>query len=999
MELCNLVMYHKKSHLHNFPAVMLLVISLTFLTMTKSEDCFHVTIQAQKTADCRQKHFKIFPEDMERDIKVLLFQNNLVTVLKNLEFNRYVQLQKIDLTRNDISIIAPRAFEGLSNLQLLDLEGNELKEIPTQAISNLLSLRFLNLKSNQIRHIANDSLKTLVNLETFNVENCYITVIESYAFSTLHKLEELNIAGNDLKTLYVEMNNTLPTTLNVVRLHNNPWHCDCHLRWFRDLLSAQDINWRFYHNTPMCYTPPLIKDATWKQLSSSQFACPAIINVPVNSSTIFELFTDKNITIDCHVQGDPEPMIIWIKDKEDLPKKGKPNEYTISTIGGSPHKTISRLTLFNTKPEHVGDYKCIAQNNGGRSEVTFKVWMKGIQPGIIKSKPKDNQGEFILGLKKEIFLAIFISIGLLIVTFLIAIIVCLVMQQNKQRHAYKVREYHRQANNGKKECRVTREEIAEQVKPRKPKNTKVVDKDIIYDKKHLLEDCKKEITTADLQVIAHTLVKVEEIPKQSSNKMHEIKEKDQSPQKQGDFKMKIFATYNDDETTARQNEEKELAKAVIETPNENIEDGGANSNNVEVDNTHTGIYVSTRGRDQNINQRDTPDLLKDRVLTSRAIPVPPPLVPNHISSDHPRAKENPYVTSHEIKAAANMKRKTASADDLLDNRDPYIQQDEPSYYHSVKRSSSRDDLNNPNNNNKHSNNRSQKEYSTLNNQKKTRFREPLIKPRDHASTCTNPVCLKDHPCVIDTLHSKKLDSTLPRQNKPSVKFKQWGRDGHREIDVDDMSSPDSRYDSHTDGYKTMPARMAHSNKDTAYKHYTPPGTSQSSPAKSPLNQRYTKLPPKQRGYIPTKTVSFSDEGHPIIDLTQEMPEPIVLTSCDQVITSGIPPASRDCDYNKPNPQWYTTMPHITQHHPHPHPQPPPPKSKTLGTHKMPNGSPPSKPSRTKQGTTLDDLLSPPFGRSPTSERGTKIQQGSRTLPHRSKKQIKPGEKDEFGTAV
>lgn len=910
---------------------LLLLLFLNVNYVTSESKCFIITIQSLKNADCRNKNLKMIPTNIERDIKVLMFEENKLTLLRDQELSRYILLQEIDLTRNQISTVHDYAFMGLDNLQILDLEGNELKAIPALAIARLTSLRKLNLKSNQIRTIPNNSLSTLINLQELNFENNYITQIDSHAFFGLSDLEQLNIVENDLTTLNIKMNDTLSPSLEMVRLHDNPWHCDCHLRWFRDLLETRPISWKFYHNTPKCDTPEIIQGATWKQLSSNQFACAAESNVKKNSTNI-QLIPGKNVTIDCFVQGDPIPQVTWFKNefKFSNMKQGKiviRNRH-IDTDKPGELGVHSTLVIANATEDYRGDYKCLAQNNGGRSEVTYNVWVKG---GVVL--PNNTKPTVILfGLNREVFLAILISAGLLIVVFFIVIIVCILVKQNRNKHAYKVREYHRSANhvNNKKENSI----VQEQRTPEKPTHLK--QKESKSDRKHLLAENKELPQNKKHQ----NAIKNDESSKP-------LTQTEQTETLDNEFRMKIFASYEEEEGST---------KTEVHQPD------------------HNPTMVTTK-MPENINQtpaetnqkpkasriqHETPDLLKDRIITNRAIPVPPPSVPNHISSAHPRAKENPYVTASELKAAS-MKRKTASADDLLDGREPY---DTPqTSTQPFKRSSSRDDV-------RYSHKSDNIRPSTTT--KKTRFKEPPVKHKDHASVCTNPVCLKDQPGIMDN----PAETSTMKPYKPILNVHGKGGRQQREVDLDHIYSQDPRYDYSSDMYRTMPARMSRSGADSAHRHYSPPGTSQSSPAKSPLNQRYLPPATKRPGYVPMKTVSFSEEGHPIIDLTQEMPEPIVISGCkpDNI--------SRDKRYHPP--QGASTLPRLPPQH-------------VVHKTPLPNGSPPTRQAaRTASGqcTTLDDLLSPPFGQSPKSQRHNIH---DNVTPR--KKILKPGEKDEFGTAV
>ena len=342
-----------------------------------------------------------------------------------------------------------------------------------------------------------------------------------------------------------------------------------------------------------------------------------------------------------------------------------------------------------------------------------------------------------------------------------------------------------------------------------------------------------------------------------------------------------------------------------------------------------------------------------------------------------------------------MRRKTASADDLLDS----AAKCEDVQLDSRRNSRSRDDL--------ESLSRPERgrvgdipDYATT-----SRIRDHH-KAKDHATTCKNPVCLRDPNLGLDNnegdVRSKVRSPTGTPLGLSSM--------SPREIDVDNMRPPDAPRAIHPgDNYKTLPSRLHKQHSRDQYSPTSVTSSQMASPTRSPMPPSAQRTPGKARPSH-TKTVSFSEQGHPIIDLTQEMPDPIVISSQRRgqpppQSNRGIPDYST---YSTPRHQYSSSLPQtafrgpvnisgvVPSSHNAPMKMPPP---HTAHKAPLPNGSPARRPpqARVLQSTTLDDLLSPPFGHVSTSvPRGM---QGSKTLPHKRKMPPKPGEKDEFGTAV
>jgi len=296
-------------------------------------------------------------------------------------FHAYQALQHVYVGRNHIQTIAPHAFRALRNLQILDLEANRLRTVPTPTFGHIPSVRILSLKSNPITYIISDAFHQLVNLEELNLENCWLNRVQPGAFAGLAVLSELNLVNNELAGLPAETQSDLPSSLTVLRLHRNPWKCDCRLRWLRRFVdaggrsSSSSINWDFAaHNTPVCSGPQLLRGVSWRHLTADQFACPPT-QVVGNGTTSVELHVGANSSIACVVAGDPPPVVTWMKGTKYVSAEQVAQRTEMPSGEDEPPRLHSLLRLTGVTPADAGDYKCVAANPAGRSEVTYKVWV------------------------------------------------------------------------------------------------------------------------------------------------------------------------------------------------------------------------------------------------------------------------------------------------------------------------------------------------------------------------------------------------------------------------------------------------------------------------------------------------------------------------------------------------------------------------------------------------------------------------------------------------
>jgi len=375
--------------------------------------------------------------------QVLRFADNELTFLGIDAFHAYQALQQIYLARNRIQTVAPDAFRALRNIQILDLAANRLRTVPTPAFRHISSVRMLSLKSNPITYIAAEAFRPLVNLEELNLENCWLNRVQPGAFAGLSLLGELNLVNNELTGLPAETQADLTASLTVLRLHRNPWTCDCRLRWLRRFVDAQDagssssINWDFAaHNTPVCAGPDLLRGVSWRHLVADQFACPPV-QVVGNGTTSVELQVGTNASISCVVGGDPPPVVTWMKGSSHVPS-GRVVQRTKSPPANDHDESarlhsILRFTVVSQTD--AGDYKCVAVNPAGRSEVTYKVWV--VDGRRRDDKPRDGRGTDVVedGDKQvqgaEVVFGAVVGVVVLIATFCVCA-TCVVVRKRRR---------------------------------------------------------------------------------------------------------------------------------------------------------------------------------------------------------------------------------------------------------------------------------------------------------------------------------------------------------------------------------------------------------------------------------------------------------------------------------------------------------------------------------------------------------------------------------------
>lgn len=92
---------------------------------------------------------------------------------------------------------------------------------------------------------------------------------------------------------------------------------------------------------------------------------PVTANIVLNNGNTFAVASD--ISLPCHVQGYPAPVVTWTKDGVPLESDGMRYQITES----------HRLLVFGASPADSGYYRCVAANAFGSAEHAEQINVEG----------------------------------------------------------------------------------------------------------------------------------------------------------------------------------------------------------------------------------------------------------------------------------------------------------------------------------------------------------------------------------------------------------------------------------------------------------------------------------------------------------------------------------------------------------------------------------------------------------------------------------------------
>uniref|UniRef100_A0A3Q2NS31 Slit homolog 1b (Drosophila) n=1 Tax=Fundulus heteroclitus TaxID=8078 RepID=A0A3Q2NS31_FUNHE len=194
--------------------------------------------------NCRGRGLTAIPAHLPEAMTEIRLEQNGIKSVPPGAFSSYKKLRRIDLSNNQISEMAPDAFHGLRALNSLVLYGNKITELPSGVFDGLVSLELLLLNANKITCIRATAFKDLENLALLSLYDNKIQSLAKGTFSSLHSIQTLHLA-------------------------QNPFVCDCHVKWLADFLSSNPIE----TSGARCASPRRLANKRIAQIKSHKFRC------------------------------------------------------------------------------------------------------------------------------------------------------------------------------------------------------------------------------------------------------------------------------------------------------------------------------------------------------------------------------------------------------------------------------------------------------------------------------------------------------------------------------------------------------------------------------------------------------------------------------------------------------------------------------------------------------------------------------------------------------
>lgn len=304
-----------------------------------SATCSPLKVQDGKNAVSCKGHASI-PTDIKEKFEIHILDmspgNHIQTLTAGqLSKAGLVQLNTLTLQNCQILTIERGAFQTDVQypLQTLDLSKNRIEVLNPEVFANMNSLRSLILRENPIhRFYEGVNFPPLLGLTTLDFSSCKL---DNFPVNTLEKLinlEKLLLKNNSLSTLNWRVVQQA-RALNTLEVAENPWFCDCHIKFLIDVLKEKAILLTLGQTT--CTKPDVspqgnqLSGVKWASVQPDDLICSPEIKklmylhydvVPISKTSDNHKLDDddgvklgQDVHFECEYSGYEKPDVRWIK--------------------------------------------------------------------------------------------------------------------------------------------------------------------------------------------------------------------------------------------------------------------------------------------------------------------------------------------------------------------------------------------------------------------------------------------------------------------------------------------------------------------------------------------------------------------------------------------------------------------------------------------------------------------------------------------------------------
>ncbi|XP_031711072.1 carboxypeptidase N subunit 2 [Anarrhichthys ocellatus] len=246
-------------------------------------------------------------------LKVLNLRGNLLTIFSDTVFGfETTYLKELNLKGNRLTELS--SLGSLTSLTDLILSSNQLSDLPEDIFRNVTALENLDLSENQLTLLPEMIFHHLFSIKGIYLYKNNLSKVDSKLFEDQILLQQLYLSDNQLETLPLGLFDPFVIQYTV-RLHGNPWKCDCHMSYLHDwmLENSSDIEML---DRMLCASPDYLRRRPVVSIEKDQLVCPVSKDDMPDLRSCSLQATGDTVIIKCKVDK-CSPLTVKVQFQED----------------------------------------------------------------------------------------------------------------------------------------------------------------------------------------------------------------------------------------------------------------------------------------------------------------------------------------------------------------------------------------------------------------------------------------------------------------------------------------------------------------------------------------------------------------------------------------------------------------------------------------------------------------------------------------------------------